>query len=268
MKVTKEIDLVMEKIVKSLNLYPKLEEAALYTLKLPGKRLRPRLVLASAKDFGVDEEIALKVACATEMMHAGSLIHDDLPAIDNDSYRRGMPSNHVKFGEDVAIMAGDLLFSIAGYVCTESKNNNVIRAFTQTLIELVDGETRDILMAKSKEMPSKEEILKMYKGKTGALFAFAFSFGPLMVNKDPLPYMEAGYTFGTYFQIRDDIMDLTATFDQIGKTPRKDVQENKATLVKVMGIEDAKKFADNLHRDILSKIGNGYLYKEVKEILD
>ncbi|HEU25184.1 MAG: polyprenyl synthetase family protein [Mesoaciditoga sp.] len=266
-KATKEIDLMMEQIVKSFNLSPQLEEAALYTLKLPGKRLRPKLVLASAQDFDVDEEIAMKVACATEMMHAGSLIHDDLPAIDNDSYRRGMPSNHVKFGEDVAIMAGDLLFSIAGYTCTESKNNNVIKAFTRTLIELVNGETMDILMAKSKEMPSKEEILKMYRGKTGSLFAFAFSFGSLMASQDATPYAEAGYSFGIYFQILDDIMDLTATFEQIGKTPRKDIEENKATLVRIIGVEESKKFADNLHGEILSKIGNGHLYKTVKEIL-
>lgn len=267
MNHTKEIDAIIEENIKSLGLSLKLEDATLYTLKLPGKRLRPKFVMASAKDFNVDENIAIKVACATEMMHAGSLIHDDLPPIDNDDYRRGKFSNHVIFGEDVAIMAGDVLFSIAGYMCTESKNIEVTRAFTQTLIELVNGETSDILMAKKGYTYSKEDVLKMYQGKTGALFAFAFSFGPLMAGIDPSPYRQAGYDFGTYFQIRDDILDLTATFEQIGKTPKKDIEENKATLVKMMGIEESKKLADNLYEGILSKIGSGFLYKEVKEIL-
>lgn len=266
-KVTRAIEDVLEKTIKGLGLSTKLQDAALYTLKLPGKRLRPKFVMASAKDFNVDEDIAIKVACAAEMMHAGSLIHDDLPAIDNDDYRRGKPSNHVAFGEDIAIMAGDLLFSVAGYICTESKNNDVIKAFTQTLIELVDGETRDIVMSKKGYEPSKTEILQMYRGKTGALFAFSFSFGPLMAGLDPLPYREAGYEFGTYFQIRDDILDLTATFEQIGKTPKKDLEENKATIVKVMGIDQAQKFAEDIRGGILSKIKKGFLYDAVEGIL-
>lgn len=267
-KATREIENEIEQTIKQLELSPKLEEAVLYTLKLPGKRLRPKFVMASARDFNVDEEIAIKVACATEMMHAGSLIHDDLPAIDNDDYRRGHLSNHKVFGEDIAIMAGDLLFSVAGYMCTESKNNDVIRAFTQTLIELVDGETRDIVMSKKGYEPSETEILQMYRGKTGALFAFSFSFGPLMAGVDPSPYREAGYEFGTYFQIRDDILDVTATFEQMGKTPKKDLQENKATIVKIMGVTQAQKFATDIRDGILSKVKKGFLYDEIKNILE
>jgi len=266
-KVTKEIEDMIEQTIKQLGLSPKLEAATLYTLKLPGKRLRPRFVMASARDFDVDENIAIKVACATEMMHAGSLIHDDLPAIDNDDYRRGQPSNHMIFGEDVAIMAGDLLFSVAGYICAESKNNDVIKAFTQTLIELVDGETRDIIMSKKGYEPSESEILQMYRGKTGALFAFSFSFGPMMAGLDPSSYKEAGYEFGTYFQIQDDILDVTATFEQIGKTPKKDIVENKATIVKIMGIDKAQKLAEDTRSMILSKINKGFLYDEIKEML-
>lgn len=266
-KVTKKIEDMIEQTIRQLGLSPKLEAAALYTLKLPGKRLRPRFVMASARDFGVDESIAMKVACATEMMHAGSLIHDDLPAIDNDDYRRGQPSNHMVFGEDIAIMAGDLLFSVAGYICAESKNNDVIKAFTQTLIELVDGETRDIIMSKKGYEPSESEILQMYRGKTGALFAFSFSFGPMMAGLDPSPYREAGYEFGTYFQIQDDILDVTATFEQIGKTPKKDIAENKATIVKIMGIDKAKELAEDIRSMILSRISKGFLYDEIKELL-
>ncbi len=266
-KVTKEIEDEIEQAIKQLGLSPKLEGAVLYTLKLPGKRLRPRFVMASARDFNVDEDIAIKVACATEMMHAGSLIHDDLPAIDNDDYRRGQPSNHVAFGEDIAIMAGDLLFSVADYMCTKSKSNDVIKAFTQTLIELVDGETRDIIMSKKGYKPSEAEILQMYRGKTGALFAFSFSFGPLMAGIDPSSYREAGYEFGTYFQIRDDILDVTATFEQIGKTPKKDLKENKATIVKIMGVTQAQKFAEDIRDGILSKVKKGFLYDEIEKML-
>uniref|UniRef100_A0A7V3RFC5 Polyprenyl synthetase family protein n=1 Tax=Mesoaciditoga lauensis TaxID=1495039 RepID=A0A7V3RFC5_9BACT len=265
-KKTKDLELEIQNSVKSLNLSPKLEEAALYTLKLPGKRLRPKFVMASGMDFGVDREITMKVACATEIMHAGSLIHDDLPPVDNDNYRRGKPSNHVIFGEDIAIMAGDLLFSIAGFLCTESKNNDVIRSFTKTLVDLVDGETRDILMSKDGSSKSKDEIMEMYRKKTGALFAFAFSFGPFMANEDPNDYIQAGYDFGISFQILDDILDVQASFEEIGKTPHKDAEENKATLVKIIGIEESKKIADTLYEEALSKLNEGFLYQEVRKV--
>ncbi len=266
MKTTKNLELMLEEAIKSFNLAPDLERSALYTVKLPGKRLRPKFVIASAKDFNITEEITIKVACATEIMHAGSLIHDDLPAIDNDDYRRGQFSNHKIFGEDVAIMAGDLLFSIAGFLCTETGNNEVIKFFTQTLIDLVDGETRDILMSKNGSKYSKEEIIEMYRKKTGALFAFAFSFGPMMVGEDPQKYKEAGYDFGISFQILDDILDVTASFEKIGKTPQKDITENKATLVKIIGIEESQKIADTLYEEALSNLKEGFLYQEVRQL--
>ncbi len=256
-------EIAFEKYIRSLHLHPILEKAALYTLTLPGKRLRPNFLMASAKDFKVDMEMTAKAAVAIEMMHAASLIHDDLPAVDNDDYRRGKPSNHVIFGEDVAIMAGDLLFSLALHLC-DTLGKSVAEAFSKTLVELVDGETRDIIMSKSSG--TVDEIVEMYRKKTGALFAFAFSFGPRMTSGDVQKYEEAGYNFGVSFQIYDDILDLTSTFEKIGKTPKKDVTQHKATLVQKIGIEDSRKFADTLYGKALQNLkDSAELLKEVKK---
>ncbi len=255
----------LKKIVTSLDLHPTLEKAALYTLGLPGKRLRPTFLMASAADFNVDERVAIKGAVAIEMMHAASLIHDDLPAIDNDNYRRGKPSNHVIFGEDAAIMAGDLLFARALDVCNELGNLSLSNAFSRTLVELVDGEMRDIAM--SKTLNEADEIVKMYKKKTGALFAFAFSFGPRLKGENVEKYEEAGYDFGVSFQIFDDIADLNSTFEEIGKTPHKDVEQHKSTLVQRIGIEDSKKFADTLYVRVLKNLKySPKLLSEIKNI--
>lgn len=255
----------LKKSVTSLNLYSVLEEAALYTLELPGKRLRPTFLMASASDFGVNEKTALRGAVAIEMMHAASLIHDDLPAIDNDNYRRGKPSNHVVFGEDTAIMAGDLLFARALDICNELGNSSLSNAFSRTLVDLVDGEMCDIAMSKVKK--ETNEIVEMYRKKTGALFAFAFSFGPRLKGKAVEKYEKAGYDFGVSFQIFDDIADLNSTFEEIGKTPHKDVEQHKSTLIQRIGIEDSKKFADTLYENVLENLKNSpRLLSEIKKL--
>ncbi len=254
----------IEKYIHSLHLHPILEKAALYTLMLPGKRLRPNFLTASAEDFRVSKKTTSKAAMAIEMMHAASLIHDDLPAVDNDNYRRGKPSNHVVFGEDVAIMAGDLLFSTALHLCEEI-DESVSVAFSKTLVDLVDGETRDIIMSKSNDV-TVDEIVEMYRKKTGALFAFAFSFGPRIAKQSTEKYEEAGYNFGVSFQILDDILDVTSTFEKIGKTPQKDAEQHKATLVQKIGVEDSHKIADTLYRKVLLNLKDSEkLLKEVKK---
>ncbi|WP_456399822.1 polyprenyl synthetase family protein [Mesoaciditoga sp.] len=262
MKVTDEI---LREFVLSMDINSTLKKAAIYTLTLPGKRLRPTLLLASAKDFGVDERDALKAAVAIEMMHAASLIHDDLPAIDNDGYRRGKPSNHVVFGENFAILAGDFLFAKALDLCNEIGNLRLSEAFSKTLLELIDGEARDVFL--EKKSVEVDEILKMYRKKTGALFAFAFSFGPRMSGKMEKKYEEAGYSFGLSFQILDDVLDLTSTFEKMGKTPHKDDKQQKSTLVSKIGLEDSKKYADTLYGEVIEKIKDSpNLLEEVKKV--
>ncbi len=257
----------LRKHVLSLNLCSTLEKAALYTLELPGKRLRPTFLMTSALDFDVEEKIALRGAVAVEMMHTASLIHDDLPAIDNDDYRRGKPSNHVMFGEDTAIMAGDLLFVRALDICNELGDPSLSNAFSRTLIELVDGEMRDIAMSKANG--KNDDIVKMYKKKTGALFAFAFSFGPRLKGKNVEKYEEAGYDFGISFQIFDDIADINSTFEEIGKTPHKDLKQHKSTLVQRIGVEESKKFADTLYRRVLENLKDSpKLLSEIKNVED
>ncbi len=264
-KTIRMIDEYLKNFVSSLDVNPTLKKAAIYTLTLPGKRLRPKLLLASAKDFGVKEEEALKGAVAIEMMHAASLIHDDLPAIDDDDYRRGKASNHVVFGENFAILAGDFLFARALDLCNEMGNPKVSKAFSATLLQLIDGEARDVSL-ENKEA-SVEEILTMYKKKTGELFAFAFSFGPRMTGKEVEKYEKSGYNFGISFQILDDILDLTSTFEEIGKTPHKDEKQHKSTLIQKMGLEDSKKYADTLYEEILENIKDSpNLLREVRKV--
>ncbi len=266
-KTKKMIDEELRKAIEDMDFEGKLKSAALYTLMLPGKRLRPKFLLASAEDFGVENEVALKAAVALEMMHAASLIHDDLPAIDNDDYRRGKPSNHVMYGEDFAILAGDLLFARALDLCNEIGNSAVSKAFSRALVNLIDGEARDVYQ--SGKNVEADEILKMYERKTGELFAFAFSFGPRMVGKNTTEYEKAGYEFGVAFQIMDDVADLTATFDEIGKTPGKDEKADKKTLTSKMGLEDSKKYADTLYRRCLKRLQKSRrLFEEVKKMGD
>ncbi len=265
-KMKKTIDDELKEAIERMDLNSKLKEAALYTLTLPGKRLRPVFLLASAKDFEIENVVAIKAALALEMMHAASLIHDDLPSIDNDDYRRGRPSNHVVFGEDFAVLAGDLLFARALNLCDEIGNPVLSQAFSKTLVELIDGEARDVFQSKSEKV-DKYDILKMYRKKTGELFAFAFSFGPRLAREDVKEYEEAGYDFGMAFQILDDIADQTATFEEIGKTPGKDAIEGKKTLIGIMGLEDSRKYADILYGRCLKKLENSKgLFEAVKKI--
>ncbi len=261
------IDELLEKFLSSMSINPVLKKAALYTLTLPGKRLRPKLLMASAKDFKVGEEETVKAAVAIEMMHAASLIHDDLPAIDNDDYRRGKASNHVVYGENFAILAGDFLFARALDLCNDIGNEEVSKSFSSVLLHLIDGEARDIYL-EDKDV-NVEDILTMYRKKTGALFAFAFSFGPRMVgkNKEVKEYEEAGYDFGVSFQILDDILDVKATFEDIGKTPGKDLKQHKSTLIRKIGLEDSKKYADTLYGESVKKIKrSNNLLKEVQGV--
>ena len=230
-----------------------------YTVTLPGKRLRPVMCLETCKIMGGDIENALPTACAIEMLHAQSLIHDDLPCMDNDDFRRGKPSNHKVFGEAIAVLAGDALLSFAPQLIIEKSKNlssetliKVLHEFCHTAgaYKLIAGQVADIESEKGNVKGDKAETLEfIHTHKTADLFKLALKTGAIIAGATDEQVKEMdrfGQTFGIAFQIYDDIMDEIATFEELGKTIGKDKEAGKLTYVSLYGLEQAKKYFHEL----------------------
>ncbi len=214
----------------------------------PGKRLRPALVMASCEALGCDPTHSLDVACAVEMVHCFSLIHDDLPAIDDDDLRRGRPTCHVKFGEALAILAGDALFALAFRVAANMKASAEARADAVSVLAgaagtpgLVAGEVLDIL-AEGTE-PNLEAVQQIHAWKTGSLISASCVLGGIIAGADAEQRQhlsEAGRWAGQAFQIADDVLNETSTADHLGKAVGSDREKSKQTYPALMGLEAAK----------------------------
>lgn len=228
-------------------------KAMRYSALSGGKRLRPFLTVASAHLFGVSREASLLTAAAIEFIHTYSLIHDDLPAMDDDSLRRGKPSCHVVFGEAAAILAGDALLTFAFQVLADDRvhaDPSVRCELIRTLSVasgfrgMVGGQMMD-LEAENKKL-SIDEIIRLQRLKTGELFAMSCEAGAIL-GKAPRPMRNAlrGYAhdIGLAFQITDDLLDAEGTRTEVGKNVNKDKQAGKATLVSVLGIDRAREQA-------------------------
>ena len=238
----------------------KIYEAMRYSLLAGGKRLRPILCLATCDLTGGTEEMAMPTACALEMIHTMSLIHDDLPAMDNDDYRRGKLTNHKVYGEDIAILAGDGLLAYAfEYVATQTKNvapENILRVVaclgrTVGAAGLVGGQVLD-LESEGKSDITAETLSFIHTHKTGALLEASVISGAILANaseKDITRLSQYAKNIGLAFQIIDDILDITATDEQLGKTAGKDLEAQKATYPSLWGLEKsrlkAQKLVDN-----------------------
>ena len=231
---------------------PILGESMKYSFLNGGKRIRPVLALAAAQTLGVPEEKVLPFALALEMIHTYSLIHDDLPAMDNDDFRRGKPSNHKAFGEGNAVLAGDALLNTAYSVCfTEcGKGEEQIRA-ASLLCEcagidgMIAGQSADLLFEKEENLPTEKDLFYIYERKTGKLLTAAVVIVSILAgNKYYFELERFGQGLGMLFQITDDILDETGEFDKLGKSIGKDKKENKLTSVKLYGIGGAKVHAD------------------------
>jgi geranylgeranyl diphosphate synthase, type II len=238
----------------------KIYEAMRYSLLAGGKRLRPILCLATCDLMGGTEAMAMPTACALEMIHTMSLIHDDLPAMDNDDFRRGKPTNHKVYGEDIAILAGDGLLAYAfEYVATQTKNvapENIIRVVaslgrTVGAAGLVGGQVLD-LESEGKSDITAETLSFIHTHKTGALLEASVVCGAIIANANPedvTRLSQYAQNIGLAFQIIDDILDITATDEQLGKTAGKDLQAQKATYPSLWGLEKsrlkAQKLVDN-----------------------
>jgi geranylgeranyl diphosphate synthase, type II len=238
--------------------YPDTIYAAMrYSLLAGGKRLRPILCLASCELIGGSVDVALPTACALEMIHTMSLIHDDLPAMDNDDYRRGQLTNHKVYGEDIAILAGDGLLAYAfEYIATQTKGvsaDRVLKAIAHLARAagangLVGGQVVDL---ESEGQPdiAIETLTYIHKHKTGALLESCVVCGAILAGATDREIEKLSHfaqNIGLAFQIIDDILDITATQAELGKTAGKDLQAQKATYPKLWGLEESKRQADRL----------------------
>lgn len=253
------------KVDRSLNqLLPKatvkpatIHEAMRYSLFAGGKRMRPALVLAAAEACGGTDEPALPLACAVECIHTYSLIHDDLPAMDNDDFRRGKPTNHKVYGEGIAVLAGDALLTMAFELVTVAEawprysHRDLVRelAVASGSRQLIAGQVAD-LEAEGKTIPVTQ-LRYIHERKTSALLCASTRLGGMSANCTP-KHLEALTEFGTHvglaFQVIDDILDVTQTSETLGKTAGKDVAVAKATYPRLVGLEKSKKIAADLTR--------------------
>jgi len=239
-------------------------EAMRYTLFAGGKRLRPVLCMASAEAVGGSAQTVLPVACAIEMIHTYSLIHDDLPAMDNDDYRRGKPSNHKVFGEGIAVLAGDALLTEA-FCLLSKKNPGISPETTLSIINeiataagfhgMVGGQVAD-LRAEGEKV-DMEQVQYIHTHKTQALITVSIRAGALIggAGEDDLTALsEYGKKMGLAFQIADDILDIESCREVLGKDTGSDEGHGKATYPALIGLEESREETRRLVEGALSEI--------------
>ena len=246
-----KIGLTIEDFYKSQQVSSDLSEVILYSVQAGGKRIRPLLLLELIQAFGLElDEAHYQVAAALEMIHTGSLIHDDLPAMDDDDYRRGRLTSHKKFGEDMAILAGDSLFLDPYGLLARAELPSQVKVDLISELSLaagsfgmVAGQVLD--MQGEGQAISLEDLKTIHANKTGKLLTYPFVAAGLIVQaqqsvQDKL--RRIGELLGLAFQVRDDILDVTASFEELGKTPQKDLAAAKSTYPAFLGLDGAKNF--------------------------
>ncbi len=232
-----------------------IHKAMRYSLFAGGKRLRPALCLAAAEACGGEVSPALPMACAVECIHTYSLIHDDLPAMDNDDYRRGKLTNHKVFGEGIAVLAGDALLTEAFAIAARAKcgGRYSVRDAVSELagaagsLQLIAGQVAD-LESEGRKIPARE-LRYIHERKTSALLRCAVRLGGMSANctaRQLEALSEFGSQVGLAFQVIDDILDVTQTSEQLGKTAGKDAKAQKATYPSIVGLERSRRIAKAL----------------------
>ena len=262
--VEKEI----EGFYEAKQIAPRLVESILYSVRAGGKRIRPLLLLELLEAFHAPIlEAHFQVAAALEMIHTGSLIHDDLPAMDNDDYRRGQLTNHKKFGEDLAILAGDSLFLDAFGCVAEADLPASIQVQLIALLSDASG-TAGMVAGQVLDMEGEgasltlDQLQVIHANKTGRLLAYPFQAAGILLELEPAVATlleEIGIHLGLAFQIRDDILDVTADFASLGKTPQKDLHAEKSTYPALLGLDGAQAYLDrevDACEDLLDHISN------------
>ena len=254
----------MKRFETQLNQHIKVEgsrvkEAMNYSLLAGGKRIRPLMMLALVEDLGGNSELAMPAALALEMVHTYSLVHDDLPAMDNDDFRRHKPTNHKVYGEGLAILAGDGLLNDAFMtIATSGLKPELIVSLIEVLGRnagpsgMILGQEIDIANA----FETLEELTVSYQLKTGCLFAAALESAVLVADQGQLQDQarQLAYDLGVFFQYQDDILEYTSDFESMGKNITSDQDEAKKTIVTFEGIEQAQATTKALYESILSSL--------------
>jgi len=246
-----------------------------YSLLAGGKRVRPVLTLATAKALGAAPEGFLPVACAIELVHTYSLIHDDLPAMDDDDLRRGQPTSHVKYGEDVAILAGDALFAEAVRLFCQQPGDpaRVLAALSELsgatgLDGMVGGQYVDMAVADR----DAGAVRTLHALKTGRLIAASVAVVPILEGlpePETIPYRRFAGELGVLFQIVDDILDVTGSAEKLGKPRGTDERHGKLTYVSLFGLERARELAADSHAKAIQALGEaGGETEDLRRIAD
>lgn len=249
----RQIGLTIQEFYQSKEVSADLTETILYSVEAGGKRIRPLLLLELLEGFGLELTPAhFQVAAALEMIHTGSLIHDDLPAMDNDDYRRGRLTSHKKFGEDMAILAGDSLFLDPYGLVAMSELPSQVKVDLIAELSLaagsfgmVAGQVLD-MQGEGRKL-TMDQLQTIHANKTGKLLAYPFVAAGIIAQTGQSvleKLRQAGELLGLAFQVRDDILDVTASFEQIGKTPQKDLAAEKSTYPALLGLDGARAFFD------------------------
>lgn len=218
-----------------------------------GKGLRAFLVIESARIFGIDRALSAPAAGAIEALHAYSLVHDDLPCMDDDDLRRGKPTVHRKWDETIAVLAGDALQALAFQLaaetgCTAERRLELVSGLAQAagLRGMVGGQALDIAAETADQPLTLEDIKTLQAGKTGALISWSATVGAVMAGQSPVPLQTYGDCLGLAFQIWDDVLDVEGDAEEVGKAVGKDEGRGKATFVSLMGLDAAKQQAEDL----------------------
>lgn len=278
----RQIGLTIQEFYQSKEVSADLTETILYSVEAGGKRIRPLLLLELLEGFGLELTPAhFQVAAALEMIHTGSLIHDDLPAMDNDDYRRGRLTSHKKFGEDMAILAGDSLFlDPYGLVAMVELPSQVKVDLIAELslaagsLGMVAGQVLD-MQGEGRKL-TMDQLQTIHANKTGKLLAYPFVAAGIIAQTGQSvlgKLRQAGELLGLAFQVRDDILDVTASFEQIGKTPQKDLAAEKSTYPALLGLDGARDFFDETLEQAKSLLGqlekeSDFSAEEIQKIIE
>ena len=278
----RQIGLTIQDFYQVKEVSADLTETILYSVEAGGKRIRPLLLLELLEGFGLELTPAhFQVAAALEMIHTGSLIHDDLPAMDNDDYRRGRLTSHKKFGEDMAILAGDSLFlDPDGLVAmaelpSQAKVDLIAElSLAAGSFGMVAGQVLD-MQGEGRKL-TMDQLQIIHANKTGKLLAYPFVAAGIIAQTSQSvlrKLRQTGELLGLAFQVRDDILDVTASFEQIGKTPQKDLVAEKSTYPALLGLDGAKAFFDETleqAKSLLEQLEaeSDFSAKEIQKIIE
>jgi geranylgeranyl diphosphate synthase type II len=258
------VDAALQRLLPAAETQPKsIHEAMRYSVFAGGKRIRPILCLETARIFGSDVEAALHPGCAIEFIHTYSLIHDDLPALDNDDLRRGKPTCHKKFGEAIAILAGDALLTLAFETIGAAPVDSALRVKMLTEVAKSAGTVNGMVGGQVADLEAEgkgagpETLEYIHRAKTAALIRASVTAGAICAgagDEDVARLRHFGETIGWAFQVTDDILDVEESSAALGKTAGKDIAQQKATYPSVFGLERSHQIANELSSQAIADL--------------